>query len=121
MKYLQQFLIIIAFSFAGELLHLLLPLPVPASIYGIVLLFMALEMKIVKVSDVKEVANFLIAIMPIMFLPPAVGVLGAWDLISSSLWKFVAILFISTFVVMGCTGWVTQLIIRYQRSRKENK
>ena len=44
MKYLIQFLIIIAFSFAGELLHYCLPLPIPASIYGIILLFLALEM-----------------------------------------------------------------------------
>lgn len=51
MKFLIQFLIIIAFSFLGELLHYCLPLPIPASIYGIVLLFIALELKWVKVKD----------------------------------------------------------------------
>lgn len=52
MKFLIQFLIIIAFSFAGELLHFLLPLPIPASIYGIILLFLALETKLIKVKQI---------------------------------------------------------------------
>ena len=57
MKYLIQFLIIIAFSFMGELLHYCLPLPIPASIYGIVLLFMALELKWIKVKDIRETSS----------------------------------------------------------------
>lgn len=44
MKHLRQFLIILFFSFLGEGLKALLPLPVPASIYGLVLLFAALEL-----------------------------------------------------------------------------
>ena len=63
-----------AFAFAGELLHHFIPLPIPASIYGIVLLYIALELKLVKVKDIKETSSFLISIMPIMFLPPAVGI-----------------------------------------------
>ncbi|MBS7317492.1 MAG: CidA/LrgA family protein [Bacteroidales bacterium] len=71
MKYIFQFLVIMVFAFIGEVLHHFIPLPVPASIYGIVLLFLALELRIVKVSDVKETSSFLIAVMPLMFLPPA--------------------------------------------------
>ncbi|MGM9747927.1 MAG: CidA/LrgA family protein, partial [Candidatus Cryptobacteroides sp.] len=63
MKYVFQFLRIMVFAFIGELLNYLIPLPIPASIYGIVLLFLALELKIVKVSDIKETSSFLIAIM----------------------------------------------------------
>lgn len=73
MKFITQFLLILAFSFAGELLHCLLPLPVPASIYGIALLFAALLKGWVRVSDVREVSTFLIAVMPVMFIPAAVG------------------------------------------------
>ena len=70
-----------AFAFAGELLHHFIPLPIPASIYGIVLLYIALELKLVKVKDIKETSSFLISIMPIMFLPPAVGIVQSWSLI----------------------------------------
>ena len=42
MKYVRQFLIILVVSFAGELLNFLLPLPVPASIYGLVIMLLCL-------------------------------------------------------------------------------
>ena len=42
MKYFRQFFIILAISFVGEILHMVLPLPVPASIYGLVLMLLAL-------------------------------------------------------------------------------
>ena len=118
MKYLFQFLIILAFSFLGELLHFFLPLPIPASIYGIVLLFLALEFKIVKISDIRETSTFLIAVMPIMFLPPAVGVIDSWDMVKASWLPYVAVTLISTIAVMGITGVITQAVIRKGRKEK---
>lgn len=117
MKYVIQFLIIIAFSFAGELLHWLIPLPIPASIYGIVLLFIALETRRMKVKDIREVSGFLIAVMPVMFIPAAVGLIDSWGVVRSQLAQYVAITVVSTFVVMAVAGYVTQALIR--RGRKK--
>ena len=100
------------FAFLGELLHHFIPLPIPASIYGIVLMFLALETKILKVSDIKETSSFLIAIMPLMFLPPAVGVIESWNILRESWFPYVVVTLISTVVVMGVSGRVTQGIIR---------
>lgn len=117
MKLIKQFLIIIAFSFAGEILHALLPLPIPASIYGIALLFAALETKKLKVQDIAETSAFLIEIMPIMFIPAAVGLLKSWDVVKGSLPAYIVVTAVSTFVVMYAAGAVTQAIIR--RNKKE--
>lgn len=111
MKYVIQFLIIAAFAFIGELLHWFIPLPIPASIYGIVLLFIALELKWVKVSDIREVSSFLIAVMPIMFIPAAAGLMESWGAVKSSVWEYTLITIVSTFVVMGVSGAVTQFVI----------
>ena len=111
MKYVIQFLIIAAFAFIGELLHWFIPLPIPASIYGIVLLFIALELKWVKVSDIREVSSFLIAVMPIMFIPAAAGLMEPWGAVKSSVWEYALITIVSTFVVMGVSGAVTQFVI----------
>lgn len=119
MKYVIQFLIIAAFAFIGELLHWFIPLPIPASIYGIVLLFIALEMKWVKVSDIREVSSFLIAIMPIMFIPAAAGLMESWGAVKSSVWEYALITIVSTFVVMGVSGAVTQFVI--WRGKKKNE
>lgn len=111
MKYVIQFLIIAAFALIGELLHWFIPLPIPASIYGIVLLFIALELKWVKVSDIREVSSFLIAVMPIMFIPAAAGLMESWGAVKSSVWEYTLITIVSTFVVMGVSGAVTQFVI----------
>ncbi len=117
MKYLLQFLIIIAFSFLGELLHYVLPLPIPSSIYGIILLFTALELKWVKVKDIRETSSFLIAVMPVMFVPAAVGLVDSWQAISSSWVQYIIVTVLTTFAVMGVSGVLTQYVIR--RGRKE--
>ena len=62
MKYLRQFMIILLFSFLGELLKYVLPFPVPASIYGLVLLFIALETRLLPLAAVKDAGKFMIEI-----------------------------------------------------------
>lgn len=71
MKYVKQFGIILLISFAGESLNYLLPLPVPASIYGLVLMFLCLQLRVFRLEDVRDTALFLIEIMPLMFIPAA--------------------------------------------------
>ena len=78
MKYLRQFLLILFISFLGELLKYFLPLPIPASIYGMVILFIGLLSGIIKLDAVKDVGKFLIEIMPVMFIPAGVGLMASW-------------------------------------------
>ncbi len=111
MKYMKQLLIILAVSFAGELLHELIPLPVPASIYGLVLMFVLLCTGIIKLPDVKETADFLVEIMPMMFIPAVVGLLVTWDVLRPILIPVAVMTVVSTFVVMALSGHVTQLVM----------
>lgn len=112
MKYLRQFGIILFFSFLGELLHILLPLPVPASVYGLVLMLMALCTGILKPAHIKETANFLIEIMPVMFIPAAAGLLDAWPSLQPIWLPVILITVITTIIVMAVTGQVTQRMLR---------
>lgn len=112
MKYLKQFLIILVVSFIGEILNKYIPLPVPASIYGIVIMFLCLLFKIIKLEQVKDAADFLIAIMPVMFIPAGVGLIDSYGIIKDSILAYVVVTFISTVVVMAVSGLVTQLVIK---------
>ena len=118
MKYLFQFLIIVAISFMGELLHYVIALPISASIYGIILLFAALQLGWIKVRQIREVSTWLIAIMPALFIPSAVGLVKSWDILSQSLVKYSVITFVSTLVVMGLTGLATQYAIRQSKNKE---
>jgi len=112
MKYIKQFTIILFVSLLGEVLNYLLPLPIPASIYGIVLMFAALLTGVIPLDAVRETGKFLIAIMPIMFVAPAVSLMDSWDVFAASAVKYVALVIISTVLAMGITGVVTQLMLR---------
>jgi len=116
-KYLRQFGVILLLSLLGELLHWLIPFTVPASIYGLVLMLTALCTGLIKVEDVRETAGFLIEIMPLMFIPAAVGLLTALDVLRQNWLAYVSITVVSTFVVMAVTGRVTQALMRGRRAK----
>ena len=112
MKYLSQFCIIMGFTLAGEALQRLLPLPIPASVWGLALLFLALCFGIVKPDQVKQASSFLISIMAVLFVAPAVGIAENWSAISSRLLSISLLLASSTFLTFGISGKLTQWLIR---------
>ena len=121
MKLLYQFGVILAVTFVGELLYALLPLPIPASIYGLIVMLICLGTKVVKLSQVKIAADFLIDIMPPMFIPAAVGLIVVWGDLKEILIRVVVITCLSTVIVMVCTGKVTQTLIRRKQKTGEMK
>ena len=112
MKYFRQFFLILAISFAGEILHMVLPLPVPASIYGLVLMLLALVTGIVKIEQVKDTAVFLIEIMPVMFIPAGVGLVVSWNVLKPLLIPVAIITFVSFVAVAVATGRTAQWMIK---------
>ena len=121
MKYIIQFEIILAISLIGELLNRLIPLPIPASIYGMAILFTALCTGLIKLSDVKETGHFLVQIMPMMFIPATVGLLESWDIMQGFLTAIIVISLVSTIIVIFASGHATQFIINLKKKDKEKK
>ena len=123
MKYLKQFLIILAVSLLGEILKAALPLPIPASIYGMVFMFIFLLTGIIKLDQVKEAGKFLIEIMPVMFIPAGVGLMSSWGVLKPVLIPVSVITVVTIFTVMASTGLVSQVIIRKKQkgNKKENE
>lgn len=122
LKFVKQFLIVLIISFIGEVLGRFLFLPVPGSIYGLVLMLICLCTKIIKVEDVKEVSSFLIEILPLMFIPAAVGLVESYTNFKSILVPVIVITAVSTVIVMGVSGFVTQVLIKHSgKERKEKK
>lgn len=122
MKYLKQVSIIFAFTFISEILNRIIPLPIPASIYGLVFLFLCLEFKIIKIDQIKDTADFLLAILPIMFVPSSVGFIKALPLMKKYGIQFLIIGVSTTFLVMIVSGLITQLILRIKKrfNKKSN-
>ena len=109
MKYAYQVMIIGGISFAGEILNKLLPLPVPASVYGMVLLLICLCTKVIKLDQIQETADFMLAAMP----------LESFGLMKDSLLGILAISVLSTMLVMVLTGMIAQVLVRRKRDRED--
>ncbi|MBQ8317172.1 MAG: CidA/LrgA family protein [Lachnospiraceae bacterium] len=112
MKYIKQLTIIITISLLGEVLSQVLPFSIPASVYGLFLMLAALMTKIIKVEHVKETSDFLMDIMPIMFVPASVGLMVSWGLLKEILIPALIVSILGTLIVMVVSGKTVDGIMR---------
>lgn len=121
MKYLKQFIIILGISFAGEFIKYVLPLPIPASIYGMVILFVGLLTGVIKLDMVKDTGKFLIEIMPVMFIPAGVGLMNAWEELVPIIVPVGIITVVTNITVMAAAGRTSQWMIRREKNKEKEK
>lgn len=119
MKFLRQFMIILLLSFLGEVLKMFIPLPIPASVYGLVLMLVCLMTGVLKTSQVKDAAFFLIEIMPVMFIPAAAGLIDSWKVLQPLLLPILIITVVITIFVMVVTGKIAQMIAQKRGIKNE--
>ena len=115
MKYLKQIGLIFVFSFLGEACRALIPLPIPASIYGMVLLFAALSLKIVKSDQVRDAGGFLTSVLPVLFVAPAVNLMDCWDRIAENILPLALIVLATTVMTFGAAGLVTKFAMKGEK------
>lgn len=108
MKYLKQIVYILLFTLIGQVLEQVIPFPIPGAIYGLVLLFLALCVGLIKVEDVEDVSKFLISVLPVLFVAPSVNLLAYWNVLSAQIVPFVIINVLTTLLVFAVTGLVVQ-------------
>lgn len=112
MKYLKQAVIIAAVTAAAEGIKYVVPLPVPASIYGLILLFGLLKGGVLRLEEVEDVGGLLLELMPLLLVPASVSFLTVLDTIQGMLLPVLIMGLAGTTVVMIVTGTVSQGIIR---------
>ncbi len=120
MKHLGQIAIIAGVSLFGELLSYLIPLPVPGSIYGLLLMLLLLVTKTIRLRQVKAVANWLLSLMPIMFVGPTVSLMTSYESYKSFLIPVIVICVVTTILTMAITGCTAQILM-FRHNRKEHK
>lgn len=119
MALIRQFAIIAGISCLGEGLRLLIPLPIPASVYGLVLMLLGLMTGVIRLEKVQYGASFLIEIMPLLFVPAAVGLTESWGQLAHVWLPVLLITLLTTVIVMGCVGRITQGILRMEEKRRQ--
>ena len=117
---LREFMLIFTINYVGMLLSKILHLPLPGTIVSLLLLFLMLQFKILKLEKIENAGNFLLLNMTIFFMPPTVKIIDSYELLEKDLFKIIVIIIVSTFLTMGITGKVVQLMIDF-KERKEKK
>lgn len=104
MKYLKQLIIILILSEVGNIVTRFLPIPIPGSVIGLILLYIALETKLIKLNEIETVGNYLKNNMSIMFVPLTVGILNVFDILKLNWINLTIVMVISTLLTMIATG-----------------
>ena len=119
MKHIRQMSLIFLFSFLGELCRFLIPYPIPASIYGMALLFAALMLKIIPVEAVSDSGKLLVAVLPVLFVAPTVNIMASFDLIKAHILEILVVLIVTTLISYAAAGLVTQWLLRKKGGRHD--
>ena len=119
MNYLKQFTLILGVCLLGEVLRYVLPLPIPASVYGLALMLIFLLTGLVKLDQVENAADFLIGIMSPMFIPAAVALMNQLEALRAILLPFLVINFVGLLTTFVVTGRVTQFLLKREKEGKK--
>ena len=112
MKIIKQVCIIFVITMVGEVMNMALPLPIPAGVYGLFLLLAALCTGVIKLEDVEITGNYLMDVMPVMFIPVSVGLIDSFEEIKAVAGPLIIISLVSTVIVLIVTAKVTEWILK---------
>ncbi|CZR10218.1 CidA/LrgA family protein [Trichococcus ilyis] len=115
MRYAKQFLLLLVLTLVGEMFNDLVPLKIPASIWGLLLLLTMLKLKIIRLEQIEETSHFLITILPILFIPPTLGIAGEWGNVKGLLPEIFLVVIATTTLTMVVSGKLTELILVRRR------
>lgn len=119
MKYALQFSIILAVALVGELLRAVIPAPIPASVYGLVVLFVCLSCGIIRVSSIEDASNILLELLPLTLVPAAVGIVDSLDALKSVAIPVVLLATVGTAFIGVAASGTAEWIIRFSKKGKK--
>lgn len=121
MKFFRESILILAIYFAGEIISKLLHIPIPGNIIGMILLFLLLTTKVIKVEKVENLANFFLDHLAFFFIPASVGLMTSFDSLKGSIFRIIILCILTTIIVISVTGITVQFICKNKSTNKKSK
>ena len=119
MKILRQAAIIAAVCAVAELIRYLVPLPIPASVYGLILMLLALLTGLIRPEQIETAADFLIAILPLLFVAPTVALVARLERLASLVVPILLLGIAGTALVIGLSGRAGQAVGRREKRTED--
>lgn len=112
-KIIKSFFVIFLVLWLGGVIKKVIPLPIPDMIYAMIMLFIFLYSKILKLDDIEEVAGTLLSVFSFFFVPASVGLIDSYKLIQNDILKIFIILIISFFFTILSIAYTIKFVKRY--------
>lgn len=119
MKIIKQIGIIFSVCWISQVIEHFLPFSFPASVIGMILLFLCLVTGILKIGHVQEKADFLLGNMAFFFVPAGVSIINYFDILGSMAVQLVVICVVSTIVTFAATAYAVTLTVKLMNRRKK--
>ena len=119
MKIIYQIGIIFTLCWASEIIEGLLPFSFPASVIGMILLFILLAFRVLKVEHIREKSDFLLSNMAFFFIPAGVSIINYFDVLKGNVGKVLLICFFTTILTFATTAWTIRGVLRLQNRGKK--
>lgn len=119
MKIIYQVGIIFTLCWASEIIEGLLPFSFPASVIGMILLFILLAFRVLKVEHIREKSDFLLSNMAFFFIPAGVSIINYFDVLKGNVGKLLLICFLTTILTFATTAWTIRGVLRLQNRGKK--
>ena len=117
LKLFKQLGLVLLINFAGECISRFSGIPVPGSIIGMLILLVLLKTKVIRVEQVAELTDFLLANINFFFIPVGVGIMVSYKYLEGHYLAGISLILITTIVVMVVSGWVTEILARRREKR----
>ncbi|WP_223266422.1 CidA/LrgA family protein [Gelidibacter gilvus] len=112
-KLLKAFLILFLFLGLGELIKYFIEIPIPGNILGMVLIFIALKLKLIKLEWVKPASDTLLNYLVLFFIPFGVGLMSYFDFINLY-WVILCVAAgLSTLITLYVTALIQQKLEKH--------
>ena len=118
MKLIIQIAIIFSICWVSTVIESLLPIPFPASVIGMILLFVLLALKVIKVHHIREKSDFLLHNMSFFFIPAGVSILNYLDVLARCIVPLILICVVSTILTFAATAYAIRLTLRLMERRR---
>lgn len=121
MKIITQVGIIFAVCWISQIIEAFLPFPFPASVIGMLLLFLLLAGRVLRIGHIREKSDFLLSNMAFFFIPAGVNIINYWDVLKSSLLPFLIICVVTTVLTFAATAYSMKLVMYLMRKKAGEK
>lgn len=115
-SFLQQAFIFAIIMLISNGIAYISPIPLPASVIGMVILFIALCTNLVELNQVEALSNDLSSIIAFLFVPSGISLINSLDLMQHYAFQIVFVILVATVVLLGTTGWSASFFLKVRKN-----